>query len=418
MPNRPAVSAFARCLPWLWCGRSIIHLSEKKTTDRTDRRNPTDKPDRQGRTDTTRRMPPPAKKRKTEAAVAGSDASSTALSIEMIGRVASFANYGDDLMSICKAVGPKDSGIIRYACLRNNMGFLQYTLENFTAKIRTPRRARAFAKTIRNVDAWVEVNTDWRKHCTLERTEDEEISTCLVRENDEDDDGPRPVVLSTNPLILFNNPSVAIELGLTPVLKYLVEEVGVDINASTWCCYSGASMDTPTKTHLVFAALTYAESLDDTSSFDYLLSREETDVHAPGVSGGGKCVWERMYEHDTCSCRNFRDVIEHSSFEPNRNSDSVVDMPIFFAFLTGAHTVDENNPASTNLLIRKFKVLLDVGADPELVLGTAGGQTPLVIAKLILGSLEESGINPPGVQVGRQMIAAMEEKIAGGGGSD
>ena len=245
--------------------------------------------------------PPPAKKqRKTEEeeeeqaspAVGGGGA----LSIEMIGRVASFANYGDDLMNICKAVGPKESAVIRYTSLRNNMGFLRYTLKHLTDNVDLDS---AWVKTTRNVAAWMKVNTDWRKHCTLERTEDEELATCTVQgENNENDDGQRvvPVVLSTNPLIPFNNPAVAMEIGATIILKHLVEEVGIDVNAPAWCGYNTASMGRYTsKTHLLAVALTYAYSVGGISSLDYLLSREETNVHALVLPDTHKGVWEVAY---------------------------------------------------------------------------------------------------------------------------
>ena len=78
-------------------------------------------------------MPPPAKKkRKTNTGAAAMVTRRTTrsqkplLSIEMIGKVGSFANYDNgDLMNICVAVGPKDAKIVRYACLRNNTQYLQ-----------------------------------------------------------------------------------------------------------------------------------------------------------------------------------------------------------------------------------------------------------------------------------------------------
>ena len=51
------------------------------------------------------------------------------LSIEVIAKVASFANYGNDLMNVCVAVGRKDSNILRHVCLRNNLAYVQRILE-------------------------------------------------------------------------------------------------------------------------------------------------------------------------------------------------------------------------------------------------------------------------------------------------
>ena len=81
---------------------------------------------------------PARKKRKTGAASEGGTAG--ILSIEMIGKVASFANYGDDLMNICKAVGRKDSAVIRYTCLRNNYRYLQLAVERNIREIATNKK--------------------------------------------------------------------------------------------------------------------------------------------------------------------------------------------------------------------------------------------------------------------------------------
>ena len=337
----------------------------------------------------------------------------------MISKVASFAAYGNDLMNICKAVGRKESAIIRYTCLRNNMGFLRHTLKNFADNVDLDS---SWEKRKVNITAWMKINTDWRKHCSLERTQDEEISACTVqRENSVGDDDQRvvQVVLSTNPLVVFNNPAVAIEVGFTTILKHLVEEVGIDVNAPAWCSYTTASAGRSTKTHLLAVALSYDLSIGGNSSFDYLLSREETNVHVPMQPGSSKSVWQTMYEVENCTCRHFRALVEHSSFEPNRFDGDSMHTALLFAFIDAFVEADNDNQASVDidLLVRKFKILLDVGADPELVLNT-GGQTVLDISKLMLRNLEENDANPLGVQIGRQLIAAMEEKVASRNGSD
>ena len=340
----------------------------------------------------------------------------------MIGKVASFAAYGNDLMNICKAVGRKESAIVRYTCLRNNMKYLRHTLKNFADNVALDS---SWEKREVNITAWMKVNTDWRKHCSLERTQDEELSTCTVqRENSVGDDDQRvvQVVLSTNPLVVFNNPAVAIEVGFTTILKHLVEEVGIGVSAPAWCNYITASAGRSTKTHLLAVALAYDFSTGGNSSFDYLLSREETNVHVPMQPGSSKSAWQTMYEVESCTCRQFRALVEHSSFEPNRFDGDSSHMALLFAFLTAfvsnrALEADNDNPSPADTLVRKFKILLDVGADPELVLG-AGGQTVLEVTKLMLNSFEALGRYPLGLPVGRQMIAAMEEKVASGNGSE
>ena len=370
-------------------------------------------------------MPPPArKKRKTEGARRTTRSQRPSLSTELIGKVASFANYGDDLMNICKAVGRKESAAIRHTCLRNNMEYLRYTLEDFTAKLQSPSQLVAWLKLLRNFAAWMKVNTDWRKHCALERTEDEELATCTVQ-RESDEDGQRVVnLLSANPLIVFNNPAVAAELGFTIILKHLVEEVGIDINANAWCSYTSASVDDePTKTHLLAAALTYAET--DRTSFDYLLSREETNVHLPVPisTSRNRHLWDLTFEASACSCRNFRAFVKHSSFDPNQYDGfrTISNLPILVAFtscIATAEFIASRSTASTSqeekiarswmdVKFEKFKILLEVGADPELDLGVDINVGILDIVRHFLANSGGSG-----VRTGNQMIAMMEEKIA------
>ena len=120
-------------------------------------------------------MPPPAKRRKTAAGSVPVDTRRTTrsqrpgLSVEMIAKVATFAKYGDDLMNICLAVRPKDADVIRYSCLRNNMNYLQCTLEKLTAVLEPPDSLWDTTKS--NIDAWMAINTDWRKLCTKQWTD-------------------------------------------------------------------------------------------------------------------------------------------------------------------------------------------------------------------------------------------------------
>ena len=98
-------------------------------------------------------MPPPAaKKRKTAAtgAIATGTRRTTRsqrplLSMEMIGKVGSFANYDNgDLMNICTAVGPKDARIVRHAFLRHNIGFLRRIIRKNLMRRSQPSLTRSF----------------------------------------------------------------------------------------------------------------------------------------------------------------------------------------------------------------------------------------------------------------------------------
>ena len=354
-------------------------------------------------------MPPPVeKKRKTAAAGsipvgtrrATSQSHQPGLSIEMVAKVASFANYdGGDVMNICLAVGPTDAAVVRYTCLRNNMNFLQYTLENLFAKTGN--------RTKKCIAAWMAINTDWRKLCTKERTEDDELSTAKYR-NEEGEP-----IYRTDPLIIFNNPAVASEFYLIDVLKHLVEAVGIDVNSYKWNGFVTAK-----KTHLLVTTMKVAEAAENRSCFNYLTSLRDTNVTlranvSPKTTDTSrKPVWCFAYE-SRCSCKTFRAVVEHPSFDADRPFE--LDLigrlvaPLIFTFV---QTMSDQSPEKRQKKLEKFKILLDVGADPGLSIDT--NPSPLDSAKSFLRGAIVHRDESFNVEAGRKLIQLMEEKVTSG----
>ena len=313
--------------------------------------------------------PPPRKKRKTASgAVAAVVAAGgtrrttrsqkTTLSIEMVGKVASFADYGDDLMSICKAVGRRDSAVIRHACLRNNMGFLQRTLENYVDD-RTGSRCDNCKSNIR---VWMEINTDWRKHCSLVRTEDDELRRYIRRPRHWNEKGDE--VLRTDPLLLFNNPAVAIEFDLVDVLKHLVEVIDIDVNGYGWGGLKGGVSGC----HLLVGAMFEPRGVC-LECFKYMLSREDIDVFS-GISAQTEYpIWEAVLsELEDFSNATFEAIVRHSSFDPNRPNFSTgsdrdplpLHQAVYQCFIEGS---DSDLGAES---LKRAEILLGVGADPAL----------------------------------------------------
>ena len=304
-------------------------------------------------------MPPPTKKRKTAAGAVPAGARRTTrsqrpgLSLEMIAKVATFAQYGFDLMNICLAVGPKESAVIRYTCLRNNLGYLEHCLKQYAARNLGNNQMHV------KVSYWMEVNTDWRKLCTKERTEDDELST-PVHVNEE-----KEIVYRTDPLIVFNNPAVAIEFGMVNVLKHLVEEVGIDINAYRW----GAHETLGTTPHLLSLSY-YLSSRNKTVSksiFEYVVSREDVDVCASVTRDDDTLmVWQDVLIDEYNDLAFFEAVVRHRSFDPNRGfamygyTCRPLHPAIVSVFATQAHD------RTTNIAIEKVATLLKAGANPEL----------------------------------------------------
>ena len=354
--------------------------------------------------------PPPAKRRKT---AAGSLPAGTrratiqeehqpGLSIELIAKVATFAQYDDgDVMNICLAVGPKDAAIVRYTCLRNNLGYLKHCLKEFTGG----NSRIEFMKS--NIFCWMAVNTDWRKLCTKERTEDDELSTAKYR-NEEGEP-----IYRTDPLIIFNNPAVASEFYLIDVLKHLVEAVGIDVNSYKWNGFVTAK-----KTHLLVTTMKVAEAAENRSCFNYLTSLRDTNVTlranvSPKTTDTSrKPVWCFAYE-SRCSCKTFRAVVEHPSFDADRPFE--LDLigrlvaPLIFTFV---QTMSDQSPEKRQKKLEKFKILLDVGADPGLSIDT--NPSPLDSAKSFLRGAIVHRDESFNVEAGRKLIQLMEEKVTSG----
>ena len=344
-------------------------------------------------------MPPPAKKRKTAAGAVPVGTRRTTrsqrpgLSIEMIGKVATFAQYGSDLMNICKAVGRKESAVVRYICLRNSMGYLEHCLKIFTV----PDLGNIDSGRMKfNISCWMKVNTDWRNHCAAESVQDDEISTARS-ENNEDES-----VFSTNPLVLFNNPVVAVELGLIDVLKHLVEQVGIDINSYAWTGFAVPNA------HLLVTAMTVADAANNPACLEYLLSLDKLNVCMSVARDVDSPMWSTMYDYDDCSCKTFRAVIEHGSFDPNGHNGGV--MPVLLWALARCMS-EARKGAPTEKMIKKFEVLMEAGADPAFE--QDDHFSPLFICKALLESLDEESRSRP-LEVGRQLIVLMEEKVASG----
>ena len=339
-------------------------------------------------------MPPSAKKLKTAAGSVPADTRRTTrsqrprLSIEMIAKVASFAQYGGDVMNICKAVGRKESAVVRCTCLRNNFGYLEHCLKQHAARNLGSHHMHA------KVTCWMEINTGWRKLCTKERTEDDELSTARY-DNEEGE-----LVYRTDPLIIFNNPAVAVEFGLVNVLKHLVEEVGIDINACKWSgCYFRE------KFHLLY--LSYYLSLRcyvSKAIFEYLVSREDVNANAQIDEGEDvKLVWHGLLHHGS-NLASFEAVVRHRSFDPNRGCDigGLTTLPLHQAITCVVYWAKE--PYRMCMSMEKMEILLKAGADPELAVD--GSLSPL---RYVQAYIQDEGEQSE--EVCKALISMMEKYI-------
>ena len=112
----------------------------------------------------------------------------------------------------------------------------------------------------------MEVNTDWKTRA---------VSDDLI--------GTMPqirvlqsIVAGSDPFLAFNNTAFAVELGLLEVVKFLIENKGVDPNEYDWTLNYTSTYGRHYRVHLVSAAMTFRRK----DIFQYLLSLPSTNLYS------------------------------------------------------------------------------------------------------------------------------------------
>ena len=265
------------------------------------------------------------------------------LSAELLARVASYASLGQDLLCLCIVAGPKDSAVIRHAYLRRNPIYLLHFLhECVIGKVKW--------ETCRDrYRAWMEVNPDWRTGVVSDwRIEIMEKVTADAE-----------VVVT--PFLPFDNPALAIELGLTEVLKHLVEEKGINVNDYRWnsygtCNYGGQA----------FHLLSYCIDSYNLEAFQYLLGRPDIDIHCMRCQGGGDFTIVDTAFRQPKATAFLRELVRHPSFDIKSSFSLEFSETISPLHLTISYLIVDSNAAWFDLSTWKanFQLLLSVGADP------------------------------------------------------
>ena len=253
----------------------------------------------------------------------------------------------------------------------------------------------------------MEVNTDWRKYCTLERTEDDDLR--IPRDRNEKGDE----VLRTDPLLLFNNPKVAIEFDLVDVLEHLAEVINIDINGYKWVGFNG----TISGCHLLVAAM--FESRDVCSEcLKYMLSNEHADVNVGMWDPDSGAVYPIWYSaiSEIGLCNEVSEaVVRHPTFDPNRpNFDafSNAPLPLHQAFLDSFYVDPDSNLFSR--VVERMKLLLESGADPELqVQDLDGNNWAYSPIDLVLLFRSQDVQNPKCVHICETLANVMRSHIQG-----
>mmetsp|Transcript_32070 Transcript_32070/g.69430 ORF Transcript_32070/g.69430 Transcript_32070/m.69430 type:complete len:365 (+) Transcript_32070:73-1167(+) len=184
--------------------------------------------------------------------------SDAVISVELICNIAAYMNPGDGLMNLCVAVGPGDAAKVRTEYLRDNEQYVEASLRElrhisgdwsfFRGRLHLLDRCRD------NISAWMRVNTDWQARCTDENMERYKGAPLRIDAN-----------------LVFNNPAVAVEVGLLEVLRFHVEEKRADLNRRVWNSFRSehpGRNDSLIEIALVRGDVNILESLLSVNGFD------------------------------------------------------------------------------------------------------------------------------------------------------
>ena len=303
-------------------------------------------------------VPPPAKRPRLAASSVASGithrttrSQKPRLSPELLAKVASFAQVGNDLMNLCIVAGPKDCAIIRHAYLYGNGYYLENSLRSYVTNEAKVARATRRASCHDRYSAWMLVNSDWRKYASAEGIErSKQIVICR---------GTRRTSASLHPLFPFNNPAVAIELGLMDPLKHLVEELEIDIN-SYWNTYNVPG----TQRYHLLASCVRSKNIE---AFRYLLGQPGVDIHYEvGIDDSaciGLTISKMAFLHSHCT-DYFREILGHPGFDfvDGFTSSDTASPPLHFAI----RKLCPQRYKTFDLATWKanFHLLLTAGADP------------------------------------------------------
>ena len=185
------------------------------------------------------------------------------LTPELISRMATFAdaNFSPDVMKICLAVGPVVSRTIKHDYLRRNEKYLTDALKKLVVRLCSFTDSGS-EKAGANHRAWMEVNADWKTTAVRNDLMGTTQQNRLVQS----------VLAGHVPFLAFNNTAFAVELGLLEVVKFLIEDKGVDPNEYGWTVLTHSSY----RYHLVSAAMNVGRE----DIFQYLLSLPSTNLYS------------------------------------------------------------------------------------------------------------------------------------------
>ena len=281
-------------------------------------------------------------------------------SIDLISKICSFVDVGDGLYKLCIAVGPADAARIRQNYLLNNMQYLSKPLRSLLFRSLAAgllvsgcngeiilSYGSHFDKCGDNVKAWMAVNTNWRSYCTeaSSRASFEKykqiawFGSLLGDEKDSDVQ------------VIFSNPAIVVELGLTDVFRHLVERMKINLTKSLWDGFSFLAGQN------IATLASIALRRDDAILLDCLLSAESfgwrDDTHMDGILS-------TAISQDNVGLESFKMIVAHPKVDVNSpRAYTKQRSPLYSA----VNQLQKNT--TLRLRMEKVHALLDVGADPH-----------------------------------------------------
>ena len=304
--------------------------------------------------------PPPAKRARRGGASAPAIASGGSrrttrsqkprLSAELLAKISTFSSLGDDLLNLCIVAGPKDCAIVRHEYLHKNCNYLWRILEAYAIHKEIDwRKCRDCYRE------WMAVNTQWRELVTDELIED------LAVVGLQNSEGKFSIMI--HPYIPFNNPSVAIEIGLVEALQYLVEGKGIDVNQYRWNSYKSYGYATDPH-HLLMECII----VENHEAFQFILERGDIDVSVRATKNpDSNSVFDIASRHSSRSEGPFfQSFIDSSNFDKESTiSNDECSIPVLHWLIIS--TIVHSAEVWFDLRTWKdnFKYILNAGADPH-----------------------------------------------------
>ena len=287
--------------------------------------------------------------------------------LDLIGKIAKFVGTGESLLYLLVALGPVESQQIRRDYLHNNEAYLVQSLDMCRRAMAPAIRlsqpnssnvlnlyqlsAKLFHKCRDNVLAWMEINTNWRSRCT-------QANMTKYR---------RPLQEAN---LIFNNPVVAIEVGLVDVLGHLINEMGADV-CDTDCkgFVADAASSHRGMDNFAFNPIIVALNRRDTETLQMILSARTFRVGISADANRLLSQWDILnycYKQKKIRVEVFETLIASPKIDVNTTHRDVHCLHLFvfnlFEFMNRLHHRDDG---VAEFILSGISALLKAGSNPH-----------------------------------------------------